>query len=48
LAGDDRVVGVTVRRPPLVHRTELLTLRSTAPGHNPVVDALMSVAAPGS
>ena len=48
LAGDNRVVGVTVRRPPLVHRTELLTLRSTGPGHNPVVDALMSVAVPGS
>jgi DNA-binding transcriptional LysR family regulator len=47
LAGDNRVVGVKVRVPQLVHRTELLTLRSTAPGHNPVVDALLSVAMPG-
>jgi DNA-binding transcriptional LysR family regulator len=46
LAGDKRVTGLTVSRPRLVHRTELLTLRTTVPGHNPVVDALLSVAQP--
>jgi DNA-binding transcriptional LysR family regulator len=43
-AGDERVVGVPVSRPQLVHRTELLTLRGTAPGQNPVAEALLSLA----
>ncbi len=47
LVGSSRVVGVSVRRPQLVHRTELLTLRTTGPGHNPVVDALLSLTPPG-
>jgi molybdate transport repressor ModE-like protein len=45
-AGDERVVGVPVHRPQLAHRTELLTLRGTVADHNPVVEALLSVAAP--
>jgi molybdate transport repressor ModE-like protein len=43
--GDKRVAGVPVTRPQLVHRTELLTLRGAGPGPNPVVEALLSVAA---
>lgn len=44
-SGDERVVGVPVSRPQLVHRTELLTLRGMVPGQNPVVESLLSVAA---
>lgn len=40
-AGDGRVVGVPLSRPRLVHRTELLTLRSKAVGLNPVVEAIL-------
>lgn len=42
---DDRVVGIPISRPRLVHRTELLTLRSVAAGQNPVVHAVLSAAA---
>jgi DNA-binding transcriptional LysR family regulator len=42
--GDGRVVGVPVSRPRLVHRTELLTLRATSAGGNPVVEALLAAA----
>ena len=42
--GDGRVAGVPVSRPRLVHRTELLTLRTTALGGHPVVEALLAAA----
>jgi DNA-binding transcriptional LysR family regulator len=43
-AGHGRVVGVPLARPHLVHRTELLTLRTTASSANPVVGALVAAA----
>jgi len=43
-AGDGQVVGIPVSRPHLVHRTELLTLRTIASSRNPVVEALLAAA----
>lgn len=46
-AGHGRVVGVPLARPQVVHRTELLTLRTTASGGHPVVEALIAAASHG-